>query len=126
LAEGADARVVAFMQYSRVLLVALGAALVARVWAGNEGAHSPGTHWLIPVHWGHLAAVLLLAALGQQAARLLRLPGWALLGPMLLLSVLHASGWIAIELARRATGPSRIQQVSAGMMRPKSALQLLE
>jgi membrane AbrB-like protein len=99
-AEGADARVVAFMQYSRVLLVALGAALVARVWAGNEGAHSPDTHWLIPVHWGNLAAVLLLVAFGQQAARLLRLPSWALLGPMLLLSVLHASGWITIELPR--------------------------
>src|SRR5580658_11389851 len=72
-AQGADARLVAFMQYSRVLLVALAAALVARFWAGTGSAHAPGVPWLTPVHWGNLAAVLLLAALGQQLARLLRL-----------------------------------------------------
>jgi uncharacterized protein len=99
-AEGADARMVAFMQYSRVLLVALAAALVTRFWVGAAGAHAPGAHWLAPVHWGHLAAVLLLAALGQQVARLLRLQAWALLGPMLLLSALHAGGWLAIDLPR--------------------------
>jgi membrane AbrB-like protein len=52
------------------------------------------------VHWGNLAAVLLLAALGQQVARLLRLQAWALLGPMLVLSTLHAGGWLNIELPR--------------------------
>jgi membrane AbrB-like protein len=99
-AEGADARLVAFMQYSRVLLVALGAAIVARFWAGAAGAHGPGAPWLMPVHWGNLASVLLLAAVGQQVARLLRLQAWALLGPMLLLSALHAGGWLAIDLPR--------------------------
>jgi len=98
-AEGADARLVAFMQYSRVLLVALGAALVA-LRSGAAGAHVPHASWLAPVHWGNLAAVLLLAALGQQAARALRLPAWALLGPLLLLSALHAGGWVNIELPR--------------------------
>jgi uncharacterized protein len=99
-AEGADARLVAFMQYSRVLLVALGAAIVARFWAGAAGAHAPGAPWLMPVHWGNLASVLLLAAVGQQVARLLRLQAWALLGPMLPLSALHAGGWLAIDLPR--------------------------
>jgi len=99
-AEGADARLVAFMQYSRVLLVALGAALVAHFWSGTAGAHAPHAPWLAPVHWGNLAAVLLLVALGQQAARLLRVPAWALLGPMLLLSALHAGSWMNIELPR--------------------------
>jgi membrane AbrB-like protein len=98
-AEGGDARLIAFMQYSRVLLVALAAALVARFWVGaSGGAHAAGAPWLAPVHWGNLAAVLLLAALGQQAARLLRLQAWALLGPMLLLSALHAGGWLVIDL----------------------------
>lgn len=41
-AEGADARLVAFMQYSRVLLVALAAALVAHSWAHVGNAHAPG------------------------------------------------------------------------------------
>ena len=87
------------MQYSRVLLVALAAALVARFWAGPRRP-APGAPWLAPVHWGNLAAVLLLAALGQQVARLLRLQAWALLGPMLLLSALHAGGWLVIDLPR--------------------------
>jgi len=99
-AEGADARLVAFMQYSRVLLVAVAAALVARFWAHVGSAHTPGAPWLSPVHWGNLAWVLALALLGQQLARLLRLQAWALLGPMLLLSALHAAGWLDIGLPR--------------------------
>jgi uncharacterized protein len=100
-ADGADARLVAFMQYSRVLLVALGAAIVARFCAGSAtGGRAPGASWLMPVHWGNLGTVLLLAVVGQQAARLLRLPAWPLLGPMLLLSALHAGGWLAIDLPR--------------------------
>jgi membrane AbrB-like protein len=99
-AEGADARLVAFMQYSRVLLVAFGAAIVARFWAGAaSGVRAPGP-WLTPVHWGNLGMVLALAALGQQVARWLRVPAWALLGPMLLLSTLHAGGWLTIDLPR--------------------------
>ncbi len=99
-AEGADAQLVAFMQYSRVLLVALAAALVAHFWAGGVRLGAPGTTWAAPVHWGHLAQVVVLAAVGQQAARLLRLPAWPLLGPMLLLAALHASGWLSIDLPR--------------------------
>jgi uncharacterized protein len=99
-AEGADPRLVAFMQYSRVLLVAVAAALVARFWAHVGNAHTPGAPWLSPVHWGNLAIVLALALLGQQLARLLRLQAWALLGPMILLSALHAAGWLSIDLPR--------------------------
>jgi membrane AbrB-like protein len=99
-AEGADVRLVAFMQYSRVLLVALAAALVAHFWVGSGGARAPGTAWLAPVHWGNLALVLLIIALAQQAGRLLRLPAWALLGPLLVLSWLHAEGVLAVELPR--------------------------
>jgi uncharacterized protein len=99
-AQGVDARLVAFMQYSRVVLVALAAALVARFWGGAAEALVPGAPWLAPVRWGNLASVLLLVAAGQQAARRLRIAGWALVGPMLLLSALHAGGWLAIELPR--------------------------
>ena len=99
-AQGADVHLVAFMQYSRVLLVVLAAALVARFWAGTADPHPPGAPWFAPVHWGNLAAVLLLAVLAQQGARFLRFPAWAVLGPMLLLSALHAAGWLAIDLPR--------------------------
>ncbi len=99
-AEGADARLVAFMQYSRVLLVALAAALVARFWAGAAHLSSSAVSWLAPVNWTSLAWVALLGALGQFIASRLRLQAWALLGPMLLLAALHAAGWIAIDLPR--------------------------
>lgn len=99
-AEGADPRLVAFMQYSRVLLVAVAAALVARFWVHTDSAHAPGVPWFGAVHWVNLAVVLALALVGQQIARLLRLQAWALLGPMVLLSVLHAAGWLTIDLPR--------------------------
>jgi membrane AbrB-like protein len=99
-AQGADARLVAFMQYSRVLLVALAAALVAHLWADAGGVHAAGAHWFATVRWGTLTMTGLLAVLGQQAARMLRLQAWAVLGPVLLLSVLHAMGLIVIELPR--------------------------
>ena len=99
-AEGADVRLVAFMQYSRVLLVVLGAALVARFWAGTGGIHVPGASWLAPVHWLNLGWVLLLAVLSQQIARLLRIQAWGVLGPILLLGPLHLAGWLPIELPR--------------------------
>ena len=103
-AEGADPRLVAFIQYTRVLLVALSASLVARFWVGVAGVHPPGAPWLAPVHWGSLALVLLLALGAQQLARLVRLQAWALLGPMLVLSTLHALGWINIDLPRWLLG----------------------
>lgn len=97
-AEGADPRLVAFMQYSRVLLVALAAAIVARFWVGSHELHVPGAPWLAAVHWSNLATVMLLAVLSQQLARLLRLQAWAILGPMVTLSGLHAAGWLTIGL----------------------------
>src|SRR4029077_8048523 len=99
-AEGADARLVAFMQYSRVLLVALAAAFVARFWASTAGAHASGAQWLATGHWGTLTMTVLLAVFFQQAARMVRLRAWAVLGPVLLLSVLHAMGSLAIDLPR--------------------------
>ena len=100
-AQGADVQLIAFMQYSRVLLVALAAALVARFGVGHAAAPaSAAASWFAPVHWAMLAAVLAIAVLSQLAGRLLRLTAWALLGPMLVLSGLHASGLLQIELPR--------------------------
>ena len=98
--EGADTRLVAFMQYSRVLLVAFAAAVVAHFWANGAVAHAPTAPWFAAFHWGNLAVIVLLAVLSQQAARLLGLQAWALLGPMVVLSALHAAGWISIDLPR--------------------------
>jgi membrane AbrB-like protein len=83
-----------------VLLVALAAALVAHFWAHVGNAHAPAAPWFGPVPWGNLALVLILALIAQQFARVLRLQAWALLGPMILLSALHAAGWLQIDLPR--------------------------
>jgi membrane AbrB-like protein len=99
-AEGADARMVAFMQYVRVLLVALVTALVARLWPGVVSGHTQGAGWFDPVEWSGLAAVVLIVVLAQQMARLLRVQAWAVPGPMFVLSVLHAGGWLPIALPR--------------------------
>ena len=96
--NGADARIVAFMQYVRVLLVVMAAAFVARYWAGAAGVHPPGIGWAAPVDWRNLAIVAILAAFSQQLARLARVPAWGLLGPMVALSAAHAAGLVAIEL----------------------------
>lgn len=97
-ANGADPRIVAFMQYVRVLLVVMSAALVARFWAGAADVHPPGIRWAAPVDWANLAVVVLLAAVAQQVARLLRVPAWGLLGPMVALSAAHAAGVLSIDL----------------------------
>lgn len=99
--EGADARLVAFMQYARVLMVAMGTAIVARLWPGVSTGHAqPGTGWFDAVQWGSLALDLVAIVVAQQVARRFRLQAWAVLGPLFLLSILHAGGWLAIALPR--------------------------
>ncbi|HSS28702.1 MAG TPA: AbrB family transcriptional regulator [Usitatibacter sp.] len=98
-AHGADKSLVAFMQYTRVLCVAFATTLVAHFWAGGT-PHPPGAGWLAPVNVGNLALVLALAFLSQQVARLSRLQGYGLIGPMILMGAIHAMGWIEIDLPR--------------------------
>jgi hypothetical protein len=98
-AHGADKSLVAFMQYTRVLCVAFATTFVAHWWAGAQ-SHPPGAPWTAPVHWLNVGAVVALALVGQQIARLVRLQAYGLIGPMLFLSVLHAAGWLEIDLPR--------------------------
>jgi len=98
-AEGADVSLVAFMQYTRVLMVAFATTFVAYYFADTV-PHPPGAPWDARVNWLNLAFVMLLALAGQQIARVFHLHAWGLIGPMVLLSPLHAAGWIDIELPR--------------------------
>ncbi|MCW1919732.1 AbrB family transcriptional regulator [Rhodobacter sp. KR11] len=84
---GADARLVAFMQYLRVALVALSAALMARL----AGLHTQAeVGWFPALGLGQLALTLALAAGLAWAGLRLRLPGGAFLAPMLAgLALLH-------------------------------------
>ena len=96
-AFGADIRLVAFMQYLRVVFVAVVATLVARFYA--TGSSAPAAILWFP----HLPALafaetLALAAIGAIAGRLLRIPAGPLLIPLALGALLHSTGAMTIVL----------------------------
>jgi len=96
-AYGADARLVAFMQYLRVVFVASFATLVAH-FGGHDGATMPPHDWFAPVPLVPLAAALAVGILVAFVGQKLRIPAGAFLVPFALASVLNSSGAITIEL----------------------------
>jgi membrane AbrB-like protein len=103
---GADPRLVALMQYARVVVVVLSAAAVSRLWfasgAAGQASAKQGLQASTPqadavfngVYMTYILTVLV-AALGAWAGTRLRLPAGGLLGPLLLgvaleqLGILH-------------------------------------
>lgn len=95
---GADIRLVAFMQYLRVLFVAGAAVLVTRIALGDSAeAVSQQIDWFPPLSL-NLLTTLLLAAVAGIAGRVLRIPSGTMLLPMLAGAVLHSGGIVEIEL----------------------------
>jgi membrane AbrB-like protein len=97
-AFGADARLVAFMQYLRVILVSLAAAVIARVSVDTSGVAAPATIWFPPIEWPAFGATIAVAAAGVAIARLIRLPAGTFLGPMILGAALHLGGHVTLQL----------------------------
>jgi hypothetical protein len=95
-AYGADARLVAFMQYLRVVCVAAVASLVARLWGLAPGAAPVA--WFPAIAWLPFAETLGLAAAGAIVGRLLRVPAGQLLLPMAFGIVLQGAGWLTVTL----------------------------
>ena len=97
---GGDPRLVAFMQYLRVTLVVLSAGTVAHLLLPHQRLAGPlgTTAAADPLGWAQTLAV---GAAGTLLALRLRVPGGALLGPMLLGALLHGAG-----LARIAIPPA--------------------
>ncbi len=94
----ADARLVALMQYTRLLLVILAASLVTFIWIGNPGISSGAdifSGWLQFPDTLTLTQTLALT-LGGVLFALTRLPAAALLMPMFLGVLLNVSGVISI------------------------------
>jgi membrane AbrB-like protein len=94
---GADVRIVAFMQYLRVLCVALTAALLARFCAGGD-APAAARDWLSVHDPVALAETLALVVGGLALGRVLRVPSGALLLPLAVGSALRGLGLIDLEL----------------------------
>jgi membrane AbrB-like protein len=97
-AYGADIRLVAFMQYVRVLLVALLATIVARLWTTGTAASAVPPTWFPAIQWVPAVETLALVALGTLSARLRRVPAAPLLVPLGLGMALQDAGLISIQL----------------------------
>jgi membrane AbrB-like protein len=97
-AYGADIRLVAFMQYTRVLCVAVVASLVSRFWVAGSGAPMPEVVWFPTVAWGSFAETLALAGAGAVLGHRLRIPAGPLLMPLCLGVLLQDTGMVTIEL----------------------------
>ncbi len=97
---GADPRLVALMQYARVVLVVVSATLISRFGLGHApGGHSSSsTSSSLPTappdhHWLAYLLTALVAVVGMWAGRyLLRLPAGALIGPLILGVALREAG----------------------------------
>ncbi|WP_174801015.1 AbrB family transcriptional regulator [Martelella limonii] len=98
-AYGADMRLVAFMQYTRVVIVTLVAATIARVWTGG-GGQSEAALWLTEPRWWPLGQTLLMVVSGVLIGRRLKLPAGPMIVPVVLGSALNVAGLIEIELPR--------------------------
>ncbi|MBE9636917.1 AbrB family transcriptional regulator [Salipiger mangrovisoli] len=93
-AHGADIRLVAVMQYLRVVMVAAGASLVAHLWVGAPELAPETTPWFPPPDRGLLDALLLMA-IGIVVTRLTRMPAGTFLLPLLLGAVANGIGWLS-------------------------------
>jgi membrane AbrB-like protein len=96
-ANGADVRLVAFMQYLRVVCVAGVAALVSSLWTAHSGAPRPQTLWFPPMDVA-AALTLAIAFLGALAGARFKIPAGPLLVPMLLGIVAQDAAGLAIAL----------------------------
>lgn len=96
---GADARLVAFMQYLRVLLVVIVASMVASfTLSGNYTHQSLFAGWFDVPNWFNVEMTLLVAVVGIIIGRVGRVPAGAMLAPMILAAILHLEGYLTIAL----------------------------
>jgi hypothetical protein len=96
-AYGADFRLVAFMQYMRVVLVAAAASVVALLFVHGGGGRFAGGYFP-PIHLQALVATAVVAAIGGGLGLVSRIPAGVLLGPLALGAVLNVLGMVTIEL----------------------------
>ena len=101
-AYGADMRLVAFMQYLRVLLVALVASLVARFFAPGGGAAPASflTQAQSLIDWTAFGLTCVLLLVSAWAGRRFRIPAGPLLLPLVVAATAQDLGLLTIELPR--------------------------
>lgn len=95
---GADAQLVACMQYTRVILVAVIASLITHFTGAGVVHEVHSVIWFPSIDWLPLAQTLALVAAGPLVARLVKIPVAALLVPMIGGIFLTHQGLINIEM----------------------------
>lgn len=97
---GADVRLVAFMQYLRVMIVALLAALVTRIWMGADSPdHAVATFTLFgPLRVLPFAGTLLVIAAGYWIAQRVKIPSGPMLITLALGIIVEDTGLLTLEL----------------------------
>jgi hypothetical protein len=94
---GADARLVALMQYLRVMCVAGLASVVAWLWVGPVGAGAHGISWWFPaLPLKDVTATLVLAAVAGGLGIALRFPAGALFLPLFASALAGGLGLVTI------------------------------
>jgi membrane AbrB-like protein len=109
-AFGADQRLVAFMQYLRVIFVSMTAALVAKMWVDTSGIEAPAIVWFPPIEPTAFAATLGVALVGGLLGRLCRLPSPYFLGTFIFGAIVHLGFGVAMQL------PQWLLALSYGMV----------
>ena len=94
---GADGRLVAFMQYLRVVFVALAAAFIARFWV-HASVHAAPVVWFPPIYGPAFLETLIFITISVVLGVKSRIPGGAILVPLFLGAVLKVTGVLTIEL----------------------------
>jgi hypothetical protein len=97
-AHGADARLVAFMQYLRVVFVATGASIMAAFVFNIEGGAAQEIVWFPPTDWIELAKTVAVALAAAVVGAKVRMPAGTMLLPMIATTTLHVLGYITIDL----------------------------
>lgn len=97
-AFGADVRLVAFMQYLRVMCVAGTASVVASIAMAGGGHPLPPVDWFPPFEPAGLAVTLAIALGGALLGKIFRMPAGALLLPLVATSILSWTGIVTVVL----------------------------
>lgn len=97
-AFGADSRLVAFMQYLRVIMVSVAAALVARLWVDTSGVDAGAVEWFPAIEWPAFGAMLGVAIVGGALGYLLRIPSPYFVGAMVLGATLNLGFGVVLQL----------------------------
>lgn len=97
-AYGGDTRLVAVMQYLRVLIVATMASLAARLYLDATLTGGTAAAWFPSIHWANFACTLAVIAAGLVLSRIFRLTTGAMILPMLFAIGLQGAGLLTVEL----------------------------